>query len=140
KWALNHINVWMLDDHDAQGPGVAIVDTGIAAEELRRHWQSLLAGRRVTKVIVTHLHPDHSGLAGWLCERWNAPLYMSRTEYLAARVLKLEAVQESAPQVSNYIHRAGWTQAQIAAFMAARPWTRFSELTEALPGSFCRLQ
>ena len=44
----------------------------------------------VTRVIVTHLHPDHVGLAGWLVEEFNVPLYMSRTDYLMCRTLVMD--------------------------------------------------
>ena len=33
------------------------------------------------RVIVTHMHPDHIGLAHWLCERWNVRLWISATDY-----------------------------------------------------------
>src|SRR5580693_2939497 len=65
-FALNHINLWLLDD----GDGWAIVDTGIESPATRELWERIFAadlgGRPVTRVIVTHFHPDHMGLAGWL--------------------------------------------------------------------------
>ena len=84
---LNHINLWLLDD----GDGWVIVDTGVDLPEGRAAWERLLAefvgGRPVKRVLVTHMHPDHFGLAGWLTERWRAPLYMTAEEYLTGRVL-----------------------------------------------------
>ena len=69
---LNHINVYLIDD----GDGWAILDTGIGNDATRAVWDALvngpLAGRRLTRLIVTHFHPDHIGLAGWLCERFVA--------------------------------------------------------------------
>src|SRR5262245_3193528 len=67
---LNHINVYLIED----GDGWAILDTGIDNAATRGVWDALvagpLAGRRLTRLIVTHFHPDHIGLAGWLCERF----------------------------------------------------------------------
>lgn len=80
---LGHINVWLLGD-DAD---TTVVDTGINTEDTRSHWQSLLSGSHVSRIMVTHMHPDHVGCAGWLTEHYDAPLYMSRAEYLMCRVL-----------------------------------------------------
>ena len=69
---LNHINVYLIDD----GKGWAVLDTGIGNDATRAIWDALtggpLAGRPLTRLIVTHFHPDHIGLAGWLCERFTA--------------------------------------------------------------------
>ena len=90
-FALNHINLWLLDD----GPGVAIVDCGLGDEVTRDLWSTVLdaflRGRPVTKIIVTHLHPDHAGNASWLTERFHAPLYISQSDYLMAHAWRDEA-------------------------------------------------
>ena len=83
-FALNHINLWLLDDED----GVAIVDTGIGLRDTRELWERLfttLGGKPVTRVLVTHFHPDHMGNAGWLTERFSVDLWCSEAEWLAAR-------------------------------------------------------
>ena len=76
---LNHINVYLIED----GDGWAVLDTGIGNEATRAVWDALvagpLAGRPLTRLIVTHFHPDHIGLAGWLCERFGLPLLTSQT-------------------------------------------------------------
>jgi glyoxylase-like metal-dependent hydrolase (beta-lactamase superfamily II) len=85
--SLKHINVWVLDD----GEGVALVDTGLDIAPCREAWDALfegpLAGRPVTRVICTHFHPDHLGLAGWLTGRFDVSLWMTRGEYLFGRML-----------------------------------------------------
>jgi glyoxylase-like metal-dependent hydrolase (beta-lactamase superfamily II) len=62
--SLKHVNIWVLDD----GEGFAVVDTGLDIPASREGWEALLTGalggRRLTRVIVTHFHPDHLGLAG----------------------------------------------------------------------------
>ena len=77
-FALNHINLWVLED----GDGWTVVDTGVASAEIKSNWRKCFNGdmesKRVEKVIVTHLHPDHVGLAGWISRKFSAPLYMSR--------------------------------------------------------------
>ncbi len=81
--ALDHINVYLLEDED----GWWVVDTGIAIDPTRSLWEALfdspeLKGKPVKAVLATHYHPDHTGMAGWLCEKWRAPFYMSQAEYL----------------------------------------------------------
>ncbi|OAF12747.1 MBL fold metallo-hydrolase [Bradyrhizobium neotropicale] len=79
---LNHVNIYLLAD----GDGYAMVDTGFGNEETIEAWTKLfegpLKGVNITRLIVTHSHPDHVGLAGWIVERFNCPLVMSQVEYL----------------------------------------------------------
>jgi len=85
-FALNHINLWLLDD----GDGITIVDTGLGLPDTRALWErvfaSELAGQRVVRVIATHFHPDHFGNAGWLTERWGVELWCTQAEYMAAHL------------------------------------------------------
>ncbi|KJC43249.1 beta-lactamase [Bradyrhizobium sp. LTSP849] len=79
---LNHVNIYLLAD----GDGYAMVDAGFGNEETVEAWTKLfdgpLKGVHITRLIVTHSHPDHVGLAGWIVERFNCPLVMSQVEYL----------------------------------------------------------
>jgi glyoxylase-like metal-dependent hydrolase (beta-lactamase superfamily II) len=69
---LNHVNVYVIDD----GRAWNIINTGIASQSAQEIWERLLigplAGRRVSKIIVTHHHPDHVGLATWLAQKVGA--------------------------------------------------------------------
>jgi glyoxylase-like metal-dependent hydrolase (beta-lactamase superfamily II) len=89
-FALDHINLWLLRDHIDGREGWSIVDCGIANEATRGHWEQVfeneLQGLPVLRVICTHMHPDHIGLAHWLCEKWNCRLWISATDWNAARV------------------------------------------------------
>jgi glyoxylase-like metal-dependent hydrolase (beta-lactamase superfamily II) len=74
-FALDHINLWLLRDRDEDGP--RRLDGRRLRHHQRRHarrWEQVFAnelqGLPVLRVIVTHMHPDHIGLAHWLCERW----------------------------------------------------------------------
>lgn len=84
----SNVNAWLLEDAE----GWLLVDTGLDTPELRELWTGILAhpalgGRPVARVLVTHFHPDHVGLAGWICGRFGAPLLMPRSEWLKAWVL-----------------------------------------------------
>jgi glyoxylase-like metal-dependent hydrolase (beta-lactamase superfamily II) len=135
---LNHINVWILDDEDDDGAGeggdggVAIVDTGLHLPDTRAAWERALGGRRVTRVFVTHFHPDHVGNAGWLCETHAVPLWMNRTEWLFARLLTAD-VRDSPPAAAIAQNvAAGWTPDQLAPMMA-EGWGRFASVVSPPP-------
>jgi glyoxylase-like metal-dependent hydrolase (beta-lactamase superfamily II) len=79
---LNHVNIYLLAD----GDGWAMIDSGFGNEETIAAWTALFEGPlknfKITRLIVTHSHPDHVGLAGWIVERFDCPLVMSQVEYL----------------------------------------------------------
>ena len=83
-FALNHINLWLLDD----GDGITVIDTGLGLPDTRALWEQIFAdeldGKRITRVIATHFHPDHFGNTGWLAERWGVELWCTQAEYQAA--------------------------------------------------------
>lgn len=83
-FALDHINLWLLEDEGAW----VLIDCGIGDDATRALWERLFAGRiaglPVTRIIVTHHHPDHAGLALWLTERTGAEFWTPQAEYFAA--------------------------------------------------------
>jgi glyoxylase-like metal-dependent hydrolase (beta-lactamase superfamily II) len=89
-FALDHINLWLLRDRIDGREGWTVVDCCITRDEAKTQWESVFAnelqGLPVLRVIVTHMHPDHIGLAWWLCERWDATLWISATDFNAARM------------------------------------------------------
>ena len=89
-FALNHINLWLVDDEIDGRRGWTIIDCGIATDPTRQAWESVFAsalqGRPVLRVIATHYHPAHMGLANWLCEKWNVRLWTTAGEYAVARM------------------------------------------------------
>ena len=95
--------VYFLDD----GDGWAVVDTGIDNSAARAAWKALLAGplagRRLTRLIVTHMHPDHIGLAGWLSERFDIPLMTSQTAYIECLNLILAPGQAAGAGLSQFL-------------------------------------
>ena len=137
-FALDHINVWAIDD----GPGWAIVDTGVQTPDVLEAWKTLLAGdlggRPVTRVIATHMHPDHIGMAGWLTRRYQCRLWMTRTEYLTCRVLVADTGREAPPEAMAFYRRAGWDDEALE-FYRTR-FGGFGKHVYALPDGFRRMQ
>ena len=87
-FVLNHINLWLLED----GDGWTIVDCGFATGEARACWEQIFAGhlggKPVTRVIVTHFHPDHIGLCDWLCDKHDLIPWMTKAEFLQAHAVR----------------------------------------------------
>ena len=107
-FVLDHVNLWLLEGDD----GWTAVDTGVDGEETRALWERVMArhlgGKPVTQLVVTHFHPDHAGVAGWLQERTAAAFWMSRTEWLMARMLLLEPEAEARADLAQYLRRLGF--------------------------------
>ena len=89
-FALDHINLWLLRDEIDGRQGWSVVDCCISKDAAKAQWEQIFAneldGLPVLRVIVTHMHPDHIGLAYWLCEKWQAPLWISATDFNMARI------------------------------------------------------
>ena len=134
--ALNHINLWALRD----GDGWTVVDTGLNYPAAREGWEAVfagaLAGRPVRRVICTHMHPDHVGLAGWITDRFGAPLLMSRLEYVTMRMLVSDA--GPAPEEGARFYQAcGWSEEQIEHWRSR--YGLFGKGVSAPPVAFTRL-
>jgi len=136
---LDHINIWLLDDGDS----VVIVDTGLAIDPARQAWTALfegpLAGRTVARIVVTHFHPDHIGLAGWLAERTGARLCMTRGEWATARMLAADVRDAPPAEAFAYWRAAGWEESRIAA-ETEKGWGRFAAAVSPIPVGYRRLQ
>lgn len=136
-FTLDHINLWAIRD----GEGWAIVDTGIQSPDTAAAWRRVLAGpcggRGVTRVIVTHMHPDHIGMAGWLVRKHDCRLWMTRLEYLTCRVLVADTGREAPEDGVRFYRRAGWDEEAIEHYRAR--FGGFGKSTYALPDSFRRL-
>ena len=135
---LDHVNVYALDE----GDGWTVVDTGFDTAKTRAIWQMLLdgplAGKPVTRVIATHHHPDHLGLAGWFMER-GAALWTTRTAWLTARMLVLDEQDAPTPETIAFWRAAGMPPDLLAQRAAERPFN-FADCVHPLPLGFTRLQ
>lgn len=139
--SLGHINCWVIDDKP--GGALTIVDSGIRLPDCRAAWEAAfagpLAGRKVERLIATHMHPDHIGLMGWLAERDGAPLHMTRQEWLTAR-FAIADVQDAVPDaVLDFRRMAGWTEAQVAE-SAKEGWGRLRHVIHHMPHGYIRIQ
>ena len=142
---LGHINNWILrDSHPDGSEGFAIADTGLFMPKTIEVWKDIfedgaLKGQRATKIIVTHYHPDHVGCAGWLCNRFKAPLHMNRTEWLMTRMLTLDKEGGVPEEVLDDWRFAGWEQRLIDDF-AKKGWGRFARAVSDVPISHIRME
>lgn len=132
---LDHINLWLLRDDD----GWAIVDTGFASDDVRGIWESVLADLDgpVTKLVVTHFHPDHLGLATWLMARIGAPLYMTSGEFLTAHAVWNEVGGHGARFMTEQFRQHGLGGELLAKF--ATRGSGYRQAVPALPDHYHRL-
>ncbi len=110
-----HVNVWLLEEE----AGWLAVDSGVESRETRAHWSTALAGaafggRPLTNLLVTHFHPDHVGLAGWLAERHGMLPMMTRVEWLMTRALWFDIGPEMTEQQVAFAAAAGCPEHYLA--------------------------
>lgn len=138
-FSLDHINLWVLDGGDHW----AIIDTGFPSRTAKDYWRALfdgpLAGKPVGRVIVTHYHPDHIGLAGWLAAKWRVPIDISRGEFQLARMLTTDVADATPEEVVRFYARQGWPEADVEA-LKIHPWGRFGQAVHRLPVGYRRLK
>lgn len=137
-YRLNHINVWAIDD----GAGWCLVDTGVRTEETAGLWEKLAASapldRPLTRIFVTHMHPDHIGMAGLLARRHDVGVWITRAEYMECRVLVADTSREAPPEALRFFREAGWGRSALEAYRAR--FGNFGKNIYALPESFVRLK
>lgn len=90
-FGLSHINLYLLKD----GDGWLAIDAGMKGDVGRETWRRVIVehldGLPLTGLLVTHLHPDHIGLAGWLVAEYGCKFFMSFSEYYMARTFETQA-------------------------------------------------
>jgi len=137
--ALDHVNIYALADPD----GWTLIDTGIGTRRGRAEMQALLdgplSGGRVARVVVTHHHPDHVGLAGWFQTEHGAELLTTRTAWLFARMLRLDEQACVAPETEAFWRAAGMDADVLAGRLADRPFN-FADVLTPMPLGFTRLR
>ena len=146
---LNHVNVWLLRDEvadDATGEprqGWSIVDCGIDDPATRAGWERIFAtalgGLPVLRVIVTHMHPDHIGSAHWLCERWNAAMWISATDFNIARLASSAAAGFGGPLSAAFMARHGMAADPDAVGKVRSRINYYRNLVPAVPDTYRRL-
>ena len=138
-FVLNHVNCWILDDDDG---GVTLVDTGADKPETRVLWDQTigqtLAGRRINRLICTHGHPDHVGLAGWLVDKLGVPLHMTLAEWLAPQVWREQGLKPMLPKVKAFFEGHGVPTNLVEAMERTRETSPYRNFP--LPPQICRLR
>jgi glyoxylase-like metal-dependent hydrolase (beta-lactamase superfamily II) len=135
--ALPWINVWALADPE----GLTVIDTGIRSPATIPAWEAALSGELanspVSRVIVTHMHPDHCGTAAWFVERFKARLWMSRLEYLTCRLMADDTGRDVPSDALDFYRAAGWDTEAINGYKAQ--FGLFGKMIYPLPASYHRL-
>ena len=139
---LDHINLWLLRDEIDGTAGWTIVDCGITNDATRAAWEEIFAhelqGLPVLRVIVTHMHPDHMGLAHWLTERWQVRLWVSATDYNAARMASSGLAAIGGEATARFMASHGLTDPDAQAQIKART-NYYASMVPQVPAHYRRL-
>ena len=146
-FALNHINLWLVEDEFETDAGAVhgwtAIDCGISDPATRASWEEIFAsqlrGLPIVRVLVTHCHPDHVGLADWLCRRWQAPLWMSAGEYSFARMMSAGLPGVDGTAMYPHFERHGLNDPAMRAQLQDRK-NYYTSLVPAVPHAYTRLQ
>lgn len=149
-FALNHINLWLLEDeieteNSAKGEiqrGWTVIDCGIANDATRASWEQIFAtqldGLPILRVIATHCHPDHAGLADWICQRWNVPLWMTTGEYGFARMMSAGLPGADGTSMFPFFKLHGLADPKMLKELEGRR-SYYPTLVPSVPQSYVRL-
>lgn len=138
-FALDHVNVWLIDD----GEGWTLIDTGVADDRTKAVWRTLsdkfFKDKPLTRLIVTHFHPDHTGLAGWFDKRFpDAEICYSRTDWLKASYLYADQTARFLQAGLSFYRRAGADEARL--LLIAERESTFSARVAPIPKAYSRLR
>jgi glyoxylase-like metal-dependent hydrolase (beta-lactamase superfamily II) len=141
-FALDHINLWLLRDDIDGKSGWTVVDCCVCRDEAKAQWEQIFAGELdglpILRVIVTHMHPDHIGLAHWLCERWKAPLWISATDYNTASLSISGSTGFGGANSATFFASHGLANPDDLAQIRGRS-NYYPGLVPAVPASFHRM-
>lgn len=119
---LKQVNVWLLRD----GAGWTMIDCGYGEprliEQIEDSWRAVLGGRPITRLLVTHFHPDHAGNAAFISKRWGLKPYMTQGEWYAANLAWLDRESDAISDRGAFYRRHGLSAKDVNQF-----------LTEAVP-------
>lgn len=137
--ALDHVNIYALDEGDSW----TLIDSGVHSKKSVRMWETLLAdtlgGKPVGRVILTHHHPDHVGMAGWFKARFGAEIATTRTAFLMTRMLILDEQPEPVAEAIDFWKSAGMAPEVLEQRRAERPFN-FTDICHPLPVGFTRIR
>jgi glyoxylase-like metal-dependent hydrolase (beta-lactamase superfamily II) len=136
---LDHVNLWLLRDNT----GWAIIDTGMNSEAIKRHWVTILRrygeGRPLKRVLCTHFHPDHMGLAGWFEAETGCHLMATRLEWLYGRMLSLDAEEGVPGYVRAHYDKVGFQGDDFKA-LADFGHNPYRQMVTTVPAHYVRLE
>ncbi len=137
-YALDHVNLWLIDDQ----AGWVLVDTGYPDRQNRELWEAAFDGpmgrRRPSRLIVTHFHPDHMGLAGWLVERFGLTLETTLAEWAHGRMVSLDHGQAFVDASLAFYKAAGFDQGLLE--LAAKRGNAYAARVKDIPPVYRRIR
>ncbi|MDG1471034.1 MAG: MBL fold metallo-hydrolase [Ascidiaceihabitans sp.] len=136
---LDHVNIYAFDEGDSW----TVIDTGFSSKKAKAIWREMmdgpLGGKPISRVIVTHHHPDHIGLAGWLQSEFGAELVTTRTAWLMARMLTLDVHAVPNAETLAFYKLCGMDAEIYAKRAVERPFN-FGDIVDPLPLGYTRIQ
>lgn len=136
-FALDHINLWLVDDSQDTQTGWAAVDTGLYSSLVREAWEQVLPAHPLTRQIVTHFHPDHLGLAAWLQDKTGAELWMTEGEYAVAQLVAEQTAGWGVPAMLDFFRLHGLDEVRCAAL--AERGNAYRRGVPVIPPTFRRI-
>ncbi|PIE41578.1 MAG: hypothetical protein CSA49_02685 [Gammaproteobacteria bacterium] len=135
-FSLAYINCYLLKDND----GWCVLDTGMYRKAAVKRWENVikesLQGEPITRVITTHHHPDHNGLAGWLCDTFQVPYYTTETEYFYQRAFYASRSKHHYWEYLQYFDRTAMNESSQKVLHTG---SSYSRMVWEVPGAFHRI-
>ena len=134
---LDHVNLWALEDDG----GWTLIDTGLKNDQTLASWEALfatsLSERPIKRIIVTHYHPDHIGLAGWLTQRLNAEMWMTEAEWETATLLYNCSSHDYTDKSMNFYRASGFDNRHMD--LVKKRQNPYTQRVSPIPKSFCKI-
>jgi glyoxylase-like metal-dependent hydrolase (beta-lactamase superfamily II) len=129
---LSHINTYLVRGDN----GSLLIDTGWNTKDAFNSLKKQLAdggidGREINQIVITHVHPDHYGLAGKLKKLFGATLAFHHLEkdFIETRYVNMEELLQ---KLGNWLHHNGVPPDRITELQqASLPMRKF--VTPAMP-------